>query len=234
MEINLRTAYYDIISQSPLFRGIEAQDIMSLLDCLKHKECTYNKHEFITIEGHSFEGLGIILKGQVSVAKENAAGKRIMLTILEPGDMFGEMVAFANISVWPATVEALQSCTVLFLSSERIVGTCKTVCPRHTMVIRNMLQIISARALLLNKKVEYLSIKSMRGKISTYLLEQYQKSGKSIFMLPIKRNELAEFLNVSRPSMSREMCRMRDEKIIDFNMASIKIINLEALKKCLE
>jgi CRP-like cAMP-binding protein len=128
----------------------------------------------------------------------------------------------------------MQNSTVLFLSSDRIVGTCSTVCPRHTMVIRNMLRIISARALFLNKKVEYLTIKSMRGKISTYFLEQYQKTGKMIFLLPMKRNELAEFLNVSRPSMSREMCRMRDEKIIDFNMASIKIINLEALKNSVE
>lgn len=226
--------YYDIISQSPLFHDIEEQDVIALLHCLKHKICHYKKHDFIALTGHPFEGIGIVLKGQVLVAKENAAGKRIMMTMLEPGDMFGEMVAFAKSPVWPATVEALQSSTVLFLSSDRIVGTCSTVCPRHTMVIRNMLQIISTRALFLNKKVEYLTIKSMRGKISTYLLEQYQKTEKMIFMLPMKRNELAEFLNVSRPSMSREMCRMRDEKIIDFNMASIKIINLEALKSSVE
>ena len=227
-------AYYDIFSRSPLFRDIEQQDVIALLHCLKNKISHYKKHDFVTLAGNHFEGIGVVLKGQVSVAKENAAGKRIMMNILGPGDMFGEMVAFAKSPVWPATVEAMQNSTVLFLSSDRIVGTCSTVCPRHTMVIRNMLRIISARALFLNKKVEYLTIKSMRGKISTYFLEQYQKTGKMIFLLPMKRNELAEFLNVSRPSMSREMCRMRDEKIIDFNMASIKIINLEALKNSVE
>lgn len=226
--------YYNVLSQSPLFRGMGEKDIIGLLNCLTVKLCDYKKNDYVTIAGDSFEGIGIVLKGQVSVSKENAAGVRVMMTVLAPGEMFGEMVAFSKHAVWPATVQALKNSTVLFLSSEKIVNTCTTVCSRHNVVIRNMLEIISTRALLLNKKVEYLTIKSMRGKISTYLLEQYNRNGKMTFMLPLKRNELAEFLNVSRPSMSREMARMRDEQIIDFNMASIKILDLEGLKKALD
>jgi CRP-like cAMP-binding protein len=97
-----------------------------------------------------------------------------------------------------------------------------------------MLGIISEKALMLNRKVEYLAIKSMRAKISTFLLEQYKKTGKTTFMIPLNRNELADFLNVSRPSMSREMCRMKEEGIIDFHRASIRIINPDALKKSVE
>jgi hypothetical protein len=46
-----------------------------------------------------------------------------------------------------------------------------------------MLRIISERALMLNRKVDYLAIRSMRGKISTYLLEQYKRVGEDTFML---------------------------------------------------
>ena len=53
-------------------------------------------------------------------------------------------------------------------------------------------------------------------------------------MLPLKRNEMAEFLNVARPSLSREMCRMRDEGLIDFHQSTIKIEDLEALKNLIE
>jgi DNA-binding transcriptional regulator LsrR (DeoR family) len=52
--------------------------------------------------------------------------------------------------------------------------------------------------------------------------------------LPLKRNELADFLNVSRPSMSREMCAMRDEGIIEFHLSTFKIKDLEALKNFCE
>ena len=84
--------------------------------------------------------------------------------------------------------------------------------------------------MMLNKKVEYLTIKSMRGKISTYLLEQYRREGDVNITLPLNRNELSDFLNVSRPSMSREMSKMKDEGIIDFHLTAVKIRNIEGLK----
>lgn len=94
-----------------------------------------------------------------------------------------------------------------------------------------MLRIVSEKAMLLNKKVEYLTIKSMRGKIAAFLLDYYRKTGLAIFTLPLNRNAMAEFLNVSRPSMSREMGRMKEEGIIDYHLSTIRIKDLDALKK---
>jgi CRP-like cAMP-binding protein len=119
------------------------------------------------------------------------------------------------------------------LKREKIIGECRNVCPWHRMLIQNMLRIISEKALILNRKVEYLTIGSIREKISKFLLEQFKVTGKTTFTLPMNRKELADFLNVSRPSLSREMSRMRDEGIIDFHMATVKIIDLEKLKKLL-
>jgi CRP-like cAMP-binding protein len=94
-----------------------------------------------------------------------------------------------------------------------------------------MLRIVSDRALFLNKKLEYLSIKNMRGKICAFLLEQYNRCGTTTFLLPLKRNEMADYLNVARPSLSREMGRMKEEGLIDFHKASMKLKDLEALRR---
>ena len=93
-----------------------------------------------------------------------------------------------------------------------------------------MLQIVSNRALLLNKKVEYHSLKTLRSKIATYLLDEYKKNGQSTFQLMLNRNDLADFINVSRPSLSRELSKMRDEGFIDFFSTAIKIKDLAGLK----
>jgi CRP-like cAMP-binding protein len=102
------------------------------------------------------------------------------------------------------------------------------------MLITNMLQVISGKALLLDRKVEYLAMKSLRGRIGALFLEEHKKKGASTFMLSMKRNEIADFLNVTRPSLSREMCRMRDEGIIDFHMASVQIKDLDKLREMTE
>ena len=59
------------------------------------------------------------------------------------------------------------------------------------------------------------------------------KTGDINITVPLNRNELASFLNVSRPSMSRELCQLRDEGIIDFHLSTFKIKDLEALKEYL-
>lgn len=222
--------YVDVISKTALFEDMEKANISAMLECLKPKACSYKRNEFIVSAGDAFESIGIILKGEATVSKENAAGNRVVMKILEQGDVFGEIIAFSEQSSWPATVQAQGACDVLFLPRGKIVGECDRMCPWHRTFIRNFLKIISERALMLNKKVEYLSIKSMRGKISTYLLEQYKKTGNKNIILPLKRNELADFLNVSRPSMSREMCKMRDEGVIDFHLTAFRILDVEALK----
>ena len=223
--------YIEIIGKTALFDGVGREGLQAMLNCLQPKARSYNRNDFIVMGGAVYEGVGMILKGQAAVSKENAAGDRVVITFIKEGDIFGEIVAFSSLTkVWPATVQALEKCEVLFWPKEKIIGECEKLCPWHRMLIRNFLRLVSDRALLLNRKVEYLSIKSIRGKISAYLLEQYNKTGNRSITVPLNRNEMADLLNVSRPSLSREICRMRDEKVIDFHLNSFKILDESALK----
>ena len=221
-------------SKSALFRGIAPQDIVSMLYCLQPRISGYRKNEIVINAGERLDSIGMVLSGEAVVIKENSAGNRNMMMLLGPGELFGETVAFAGSPRWPATVQALTACDIMFIPIGKIVGECEKMCSWHRGLISNMLRIIAERALMLNKKVEYLAIRSMRGKLSAYLLDEYKRAGTATFSLSLKRNGLADFLNVSRPSMSREMSRMRDEGVIDFHLSAIMIKDLDGLKRMLE
>lgn len=220
----------DALLTCPLFEEVNGEDLKKMMECFNPVVKEYKKNEFLTLEGENYDGLGILLKGKAAVTKENAAGKRIILEIIEPGKIFGEMAAFSGKGVWPATVVAQEPCTAMFLPTDKLSGNCGKQCIFHRMLITNMLKIISGKALMLDRKVEYLAMKSLRQRISTMLLEEYKRKGHLRFVLPMNRNEVADFLNVSRPSLSREMCKMRDEGIIDFHMSSVQIKDLNTLK----
>jgi CRP-like cAMP-binding protein len=223
-----------VLTKCALFEGIGPEELSIVLSCLNPKMSSYDKNESLTITGEKLSGLGIVLAGEVVVAKENAAGNRVIMAVNGPGEMFGEIAAFSDDSVWPASVAAREACTVMLLPAGKIVGNCEKACVSHKQLITNMLGIVSKKALKLSRKVEYLAIRSLRGKISTFLLEEYIRTGKDTFILSLKRNELADFLNVSRPSLSREMSRMKDEGVIDFHRNSIKIIEVEVLRNMAE
>lgn len=214
-----------------LFDGVSIDEAPEFLYCLGAAIHKYSRNTSIAIAGEPFSGLGIITSGSAVVTKESASGDRLIMAVLGPGMLFGEIVAFSEAPVWPATVMAQEACEVIFLAAGRIVGQCEKQCPFHRQLIRNMLRILSDKALLLNRKVEYLSLPSVRAKVASYLMEHYRKAGTRVLMLPLDRNELADFLNVARPALSREMGRMRDEGIIDYHRSSVKIVDLEALKR---
>lgn len=226
--------WMEILSANALFQGIHSEDIDLLLKCLQASIYKYNKEEYIAKAGEPLHGIGIVLAGEALVTKETAAGQRVIMTRLNPGDMFGEIAAFAGGGRWPAAVFVPNRCSVIFLPPDRIIGECAKLCDRHHSLILNLLRIIASKALMLNRKTEYLVMKSLRSRLSLFLLEQIQKNSSTAIHLPMNRNELADFLNVSRPSLSREMCRMRDEGFIRFDKASVQILNVEELQNMVE
>ena len=218
-----------------LFGGIEETALEVMLECLKPRVYRYKQREIIVATGQSFQGIGIIASGSVVVTRETYSGNRIIMGIMGEGDIFGETVAFSDTRVWPATVIAQEDSVILFLPPDKIIGTCSNICASHSALIKNRLRILSNRAYMLGKKIEHLSEKNIRGKISSYLLEVYEQQNKTnTFTIPLKRHEMADYLNIPRPSLSREMALMRDEGIIEFDRSDITIKNKFGLEAAME
>lgn len=222
--------YIDAISKSLLFNNIDIENVLEMLKCLEPKLKSYKKNDYIFIAGDPYKHMGIMIEGTAAVLKELTDGERVIITTLKKGDVFGETIAFSSLDKWPNTVQAFEKSKIIFLPQNRITAECSKICPWHRSLIENFLKLLSEKALILNKKIEYLTIKGIRGKVSSYLYEQCKKTGSTDIVLDLNRNELADFLNVSRPSMSRELCKMRNEKVIDFHLKSFSILDIKALK----
>ena len=222
------------LKSSALFRGINPGSLTTMLECLKPGIQHCKQREIVALSGSPFKGIGIVAVGSVVLTKETYYGNRIILDILNMGAIFGEMVAFSDNKVWPVTVIAQEDSSLLFLPPDKILGTCSNVCASHSTLIMNMLNILSNRALMLNKKIEYLSAKTLRSRVSNYLLDLYRACGNATITIPMKRHELADYLNMPRPSLSREMGLMRDEGIIEFGGSSVKIKNILALEESIQ
>lgn len=220
----------EALKKCKLFDNIRDDDLSALMSCLNPVIQKYDRNDFVVMKGDNLDSLGIVLDGEAIVYKETLSGNRIIIKCIGPGEMFGEVAAFSRMNKWPAIVQANTALTVCFIPRDKIVGQCKNACSRHALIIENMLGIIAERASLLNKKLEYAAIKTMRSKLSTFLYEQYLNKGMKTFTIPMNREQMADFLNVSRPSMSRELSRMRDEGIIDFHLSTFKILDEEALR----
>lgn len=225
--------WIDVLQKTTLFRGIDTEGLNKMLECLRPRIKRYKYREIVAVYGSHLSGIGIVVSGKVALSRETYSGNRIMLGILDSGNIFGETAAFSNDKTWPVTVIANEDCQLLFLPPDKIQGNCSNICPAHSILIINMLNILSNKALLLNRKIEHLSANSIRGKLSSYLLEEYKQNNETSFVMQMKRHELADYLGIPRPSLSREMITMKKEGIIDYDGSWLQINNLLTLERAI-
>lgn len=224
----LKSEWTKKIEHCDLFLGVEPEQIDRVLHCLKAKIGKYRKGEIIShMTGEYYRGIGLLLEGDLAITVENAAGGRAVIGTMHEGDIFGEAVAFTgNTDELPVITEVSKSSVVLFMDAGQLMTGCANLCNSHLALMKNALRIMADRTLILKNRIYYMSIKSLRAKISSYIWAQEHKG---IVELPLNRNNLAEYLNVSRPALSRELGRLRDEKIIDFKKNVITILDRKAL-----
>lgn len=230
----MRREDIQVLKKTELFQNINANDLESMLKCIGAKTFTYKKNEYVAFAGEGFRSIGIVLDGALVVVREDMDGNRLIINLVEPGEMIGEIVVFSKNPVWPASVQTKEDSRVCFIPSAKIISPCCNACVWHLTFIKNLIKAVSDSAVMLNRKVEFLTIKSMRGRLCKFLLEKYKELGKTTLTLSMNRNQLADYLNVSRPSMSREICRMRDEGIIEFNKNTFRIVDVAALERAVE
>ena len=204
------------LSACRLFRGFSAQEFPAVLQKLCAKEKTIQKGVFFFREGEPALYVGILLSGEAQIVRDDYYGNRSVLSDLQPGDIFGEVFACANIRDLPVSVMALKESTALFLNCRGLWETEKGAVDIQTRLIRNLLMITAQKNLLLNQKIELLSKKTTREKLTAFLIMKAKENGSEKFRISYDRQQLADYLGVERSAMSAELSRMRREGLIDF------------------
>ncbi len=199
-----------------LFQNIDPLHLETMLQCLNPVKRHYPKDAVIFLANDSLTAVGIVLSGKIHITKETATGARTIIAELGANQLFGETFACAGFEKSPVTVIAAQPCQILLLPFQRIITTCSSSCTFHTKLIENMLQLIAQRNILLNQKINLMSKRTIREKIITYFACLREEQNNCQISLPFNRQELADYLCVDRSALSRELCRMRDEGLIQF------------------
>ena len=94
--------------------------------------------------------------------------------------------------------------------------------------MRNILGILATKEWLSVKKLNIVSASSLKERISIWLMDEADEDG--MVHLKMNREELADYLGVARPSLSRALMRMQSEEMIDVGRNYMKIINYEKIE----
>ena len=221
--------YANILSGCPLFDGVEAHSLSSMLSCLSARAVSFRKGESILREGDSARELGILLSGQAHLIRTDYMGNRSILISIESGDLFAEAFACAGVEALPVSVVAAEDCEVMLFDCRRLMTTCTHACSFHSRLIYNLLKIVACKNLAMHKKAMITSQRTTREKLMTYLLQEAKQAKSPYFAIPFDRQGLADFLEVDRSGLSAEISRLRKEGVLDAHKNSFRLLDVRKL-----
>lgn len=219
--------YLENLKRCALFKKIEDTDLLAMLGCLNAVIKYYDKNELILKMEDPVNMVGILASGKAQIIKEDALGNRNIVAEIEGGDLFAEAVVCAGVKKSPVTVAAMENCDVIYVNLSKLISVCGNECSFHTRLIENLLKVIACKNLALNQKIDYLSLRTIREKLSMYLLSMQRKAQENPFNIPFNRNELADYLGVDRSAMSRELGKMRDDGLLNFKKNRFELKDLK-------
>ncbi|WAM35241.1 Crp/Fnr family transcriptional regulator [Caldicellulosiruptor acetigenus] len=217
------------VCQSKLFKMMDQSEIKEILDSFHILKKDFEKDQVIVLEGDECSFIGLILSGMIEVKKSSVSGKEYTITTLTQGDTFGEAVIFSSANTFPATIVSKTKTEVIFIPKHAIIKMCK----KNEKFLYNFLNLLSDRILLLNTKLKENTLSTLRQKICNFLIEEYKKQKTTKLKLNFTKQELAKIFNVQRPSLSRELIKMKEEGLIDFWGKEIWIKDLEKIEEYL-
>jgi CRP-like cAMP-binding protein len=221
----------DKIKDNILFKNLTQEDIELSLSCSNAKLKDYEKNQIIFSQMDPPKALYVLINGSVSVCKDTPDGRKYIVTNIEEGDIFGEVYVFLQKADYNYYVVANVNSTVLAIPKEYFFNTCDKSCNAHSLIIQNMLGILAGKAYYLNNKLQLLTSGSLRQKIAKYLMDNC--NNKKYVKLTMNREQLSAYLNVTRPSLSRELIKMQEDGLIEVDRDMVKIIDLDKLNSAL-
>ncbi|MBC8059035.1 MAG: Crp/Fnr family transcriptional regulator [Clostridiaceae bacterium] len=218
--------YLYVLEKSKLF-GIHADvDFIKIFNSIDYKIVRYSKGQVVHNEDDLCICLSIILEGNIEIQKIDAMGKLLTVAEFTVGSTFGENLIFGDRKKYPMTVFSKTETIVLEIKKESV----STLCQLDPKFMLEFLNTVSNRAMVLNSKLKEVTLKTIRQKISDFLLLQYNKTEKVEINIGMTKKDWADKLGVQRPSLSRELIKMKEDGIIDYEKDIIIIKDIDALE----
>lgn len=216
--------YIPILKRTQLFSGVGEEEIGAMLNCLQAKLCTYKKGEYVLRQGEHLDKILVLVGGKLHIQRDDYWGNRSIINMVSVGEMFGEAYVAPESGTLMNDVLAVENSVVVFFDVKRIITVCSSACRFHSIVVQNLFFAISEKNRKLVQKLTFMTKRTTREKLIAYLSEEAKRQNSSSFFIPFNRQQLADFLSVDRSAMSNELCKMRDEGLIEFEKNYFKLM----------
>lgn len=217
------------LGSEELFRGMSGEEIRQVMKCSGGELYTCEKGSVLFSEGEEPKYIFLLISGRLLMSKHFLSGRRSVICEIHEHELFGLLVdAIGNQTYWYDAI-AVAECRVLRIPWEFLFGMCAKACGAHRKFIRNMFQIQADINVYQMQKLNILSAATVEERVGRLILLRMGSGSEVDFKM--NREELADYLGVTRPSLSRTLMQMQKKGLIRVERSRVKILDRDALEK---
>jgi len=215
-----------------------------VLDCfpLAVRNAIYAKSEYRDLKKGDYifrdgdEGpyfLGALMSGRMRVEIKSREGKAFLLTMIEKGELFGEMSVFDELPRAVDIVADVHS-TVMIIKRDDFIPMVLT-CPE---AILNLFKIACRRKRVYVRRVELLALQNVKQKLGRHLLHLAQDYGKEegssvVINARLSQADMGQQLGITRESVNKNLNAFAKKGLISYTNETITLLDVRGLKQCI-
>lgn len=208
----------------PLFKGMSKEEHDAFLERNINEMVKFAKGETVVRQGDTIRAMYLLIDGVVRTQMITREGNILEIDLLEAVIPLASAFMYASNNKFPVDVICMEPCTFLKISKSAWLEEMV----HNEKLLMNFLTLNSNMTVFLSKKIQMISLKSLRHKLCVFLLEKTTPE-KNYFILKRSRTQLAEYFGVQRPSLARTFKELEDEKVITTSGRVVTILERNKL-----
>lgn len=219
-------SYIEILKSTDLFISFSTDELLSLFKEYHYMIREYKKNTLIYFEGEKCFTFDIILEGEILIQRIDEDGNILTITEFSTSHNVGGNLLFGSNNFYPMSIMTKLNTTILHIQKDFILELCRY----SKSFLEEFLKCISDKTFILTNKIKTITMKSLKDSIIDYLNYEYHSQKNTTIQLHMTKKELAERLGVQRTSLSRELNKMKNNGLINYDKDSITIKDIDIIK----
>ena len=215
---------------NPLFRGITPERLFADLEEISFHTRTYKKGEILAQQGAVCNRLVILTKGSVRGEMIDYSGRLIKVEDIAAPRAIAPLFLFGEENRYPVEVTANEPTEVIELPKSSVLSLFR----KNEQFLENYMNLSANYARTLSDKLFFMSFKTIRQKLASYLLRLHKQQQQAHITLDRSQQELSDYFGVSRPSLARDLAHMQEDGLLIADRKHITILQKEELVRLIQ
>ena len=215
---------------NPLFRGITPERLFADLEEISFHTRSYKKGEILAQQGAVCNRLVILTEGSVRGEMIDYSGRLIKVEDIAAPRAIAPLFLFGEENRYPVEVTANEPTEVIELPKSSVLSLFR----KNEQFLENYMNLSANYARTLSDKLFFMSFKTIRQKLASYLLRLYKQQQQTHITLDRSQQELSDYFGVSRPSLARELAHMQEDGLLIADRKHITILQKEQLVRLIQ